>query len=355
MLDTLINISAFLLVLTPIVFIHELGHFWAARRAGITVEVFSVGFGSELLGFTDSKGTRWKFSAIPLGGYVKMVGEHSTSGTRELPGSFSAASLPKRALVVAMGPIANFLLGIGIFAVIFMVSGKAFIPPVIGAVAEGSAAEIAGLYPDDQIIEINGYSVKEFRDIRSHIVENPGREINVVIMRRGNERIIPVTPAVIIDECAGIEYGQLGVSGVGGEVRRLGIFNSVIAAGQESYAMSHAMLRGLGRLVSGRANKGEIGGPIKIAEISGMVAKRGVDAFFIWAALLSINLGLVNLLPVPVLDGGHLVLFGIEAVMRRPLSHAVRGAVTRTGMALLLTFILLVTVFDILSIIETPC
>jgi len=365
MLDFVIYITGFLFVLTLIVFVHEWGHFWAARRSGVYVEVFSVGFGKELFGWNDRFGTRWRFSVIPLGGYVRVRGDKDPSGIPDPDqshekGSFMGATLGQRAFIVAMGPIANFILGIAIFAIVFMTIGKPIAPPVVDDLVKDGAAEQAGLIPGDRIISINAYRITDFNDLRMLVAENPGRELTMVIKRDGREMDMSITPSVITEECSGAQYGQLGVINTSGEINTLGFGQSVVAAGKESYLLSMAMLRGLGRLVTGQANKGEMGGPVKIAEITGAAAKQAVEErgfvrFFLLIAALSINLGFINLLPVPALDGGHLTFFGLEAIMRRPLTPAFQEWIMRIGIAFLLSLILLVTVFDIFSWVTSPC
>ena len=355
-----ISLLAFLLVLTPVVFIHELGHFWAARRSGVTVEVFSVGFGPELFGYTDRNNTRWRFSAIPLGGYVKMAGDVSAAsapgaGAEHIKGSFQSASLKAKAFIVAMGPIANFILGVAIFAAVFMGVGKVIIPTDIGEVMEGSAAETAGLRAGDKITAINGHGISDFGQIKTHVFENPGREITVSIDRDGRILDVAVIPDVVEDKCLMAAYGRLGVVSSGGKLEKLGPIEALGAATVDSVDMSLAMLRGIGRLATGNANKGEIGGPVKIAEISGRVARQGWISLALFVAVISINLGLVNLLPVPSLDGGHLMFFGLEALMGKPLNQKAQEMIMRGGMALLLSLIVLVTLYDISSQFVAEC
>ncbi len=239
MLDIVIYITGFLFVLTLIVFVHEYGHFWAARRSGVYVEVFSIGFGKELFGWYDRNGTRWRFSAIPLGGYVRMRGDKDPTGIPDPDkshedGSFMGASLGRRAFIVAMGPVANFILGIAIFAIIFMTIGKPIAPPIVDDLIEGGAAEQAGLIPGDRILSINSYAVTDFNDLRMLVAENPGRELTMLVRRDGSEMNILVTPRVITEECSGAQYGQLGVINTSGEINQLGFGQSVVAAGKES-------------------------------------------------------------------------------------------------------------------------
>ena len=365
MLDILLILAGFLGILTLVVFVHEWGHYWAARRCGVVVEVFSVGFGRELFGWDGRDGTRWRFSAIPLGGYVRMRGDSGVAsipsqGAARQQGSFMSASLASRAFIVAMGPIANFILGAAIFAAIFFTLGKPITPPVIDDLTPGGAADTAGLLPGDRILSVNGYGVDDFNDLRLHVAENPERAIALTIRRDGRDFGISVIPDAVRDECGRVLYGRLGVMSHSGEMAQLGLTASIGAAVAESYALTLAIMRGLGRLITGQANQGEIGGPIKIAEITGMATKQAVRdqqiaRLMLLIAALSINLGFINLLPIPALDGGHLAFFGLEALMRRPLSRVVQEWVMRLGMAFLLSLIILVTFFDILSLTTAPC
>ncbi len=359
-MDFILNILAFLVVLTPVVFIHELGHYWAARRSGVVVEVFAVGFGRELIGFTDKNKTRWRLCAVPLGGYVKMRGDADgasapIAGGASLSGSFQAASLKAKAFIVAAGPIANFILGVVLIAGIYIGVGKVTIPPVVGQVQEGSAASIAGIKQGDRILSINGYDVDDFGDIRGHVFENPGKPIAILVDRDGQSLSVDAVPNTIVDKCLGTSYGQLGVVSNGGSVERLWPIAALTSSSVDSFDMALAMLRGIGRLASGDANKGEIGGPVKIAEISGRAASQGLANFIVFIAIISINLGLVNLLPLPPLDGGHLLFFALQAVTGRPINVKVQNIVMRLGMAFLLTMIMVVTFFDISGLFLSEC
>jgi len=354
------SLLAFLIVLTPVVFFHELGHFWAARRSGVIVEVFSVGFGPEILGFTDRHGTRWKFAAIPLGGYVRMAGDQDPSSTpspaaETIKGSFQSVSLGAKAFIVAMGPIANFILGILIIAVIYVSFGKVQVPNVIGDVQPGSAAEQAGMMAGDTITGVNGKKVTYFSDLREVVFESPGKPIEVTLDRGGRSLMLTVIPEVVEDRCLSTNYGRLGVVSSGGELKTFGPGEALLLATSDSFRMAIAMLRGIGRIVSGNANKGEIGGPVKIAEISGRAASQGLISFAMFTAVISINLGLVNLLPVPALDGGHLMFFGIQKLLGRPMNQRVQELIMRVGMAFLITMIIVVTFYDILGNIGSDC
>ena len=359
-MDFIVSIMAFLLVLTPVVFFHELGHFWAARRSGVGVEVFSVGFGTELFGYTDRRGTRWRFSAIPLGGYVKMAGDVDAAGApadgaSSTPGNFHAATLGARAFIVAMGPIANFILGIAIIAAIYIGVGKVVVPNIVGdVVADGPAAE-AGIEPGDRIVSADGRGIDDFGDLRALVFESPGRSLPIIVERGGRRLDLVVTPAVVEDSCLGVTYGRIGILSAGGELKRHGLAESMALAAVDSFDMAIAMLRGLARLASGNANKGEIGGPVKIAEISGRVATQGIIGVAMFVAIISINLGLVNLLPIPALDGGHLMFFGLEKLMGGPLNPRLQERIMRAGMALLLGLIVVLTFFDVLGLATKQC
>ena len=345
-------ILSFILVLTPIVFIHELGHFWVARKTGVIVDVFSIGFGKEIFGWTDRYGTRWRFAWIPLGGYVKMRGdENATSGiteeARNLEGSFAGASLFSRIVIVAAGPAANFILAFILFIGLYMSAGKLFLPPIIDEVLPGTAAERAGLQPNDIVLTINQNYVSDFNDFRVFIFESPGKPINLKIDRSGEVINITAIPDSIYLEQLGIFAGQLGIRSPVGEFRRLRISEAIIESGQECWSITVGMVRGISRLVTGNAQMGEIGGPVRIAQFSRDAALQGITSLVFFIALISINLGLVNLLPIPALDGGHLTFFIIEGIIGKPIPDALQNILMRGGIAFLLTLMLFVTIYDI--------
>ena len=350
-LGPLTYIFAFLLLLTPIVFIHEFGHYWVARRNGVIVDAFSIGFGPELWHRIDKNGTRWRIGALPLGGYVKMRGDENAASmtsesSRRIKGSFASASLSARMAIVAAGPAANFITGILIFAFIYMGVGKLSLEPVVGDVLDNSPAAVAGLQAGDIITAIDGRAVSQFNDVKGLVSENPNRSLIFEINRDGRLLDLPVVPEERCSEEMRVKYGYLGVQSTIGEMRQLGFSESLWQGAVDSFALSAAMLRGIGRMVTGQVNEGEIGGPVKIAKISGDAIQAGWINFTIIIALLSINLGLVNLLPVPALDGGHLMLFTIEAVLRRPLSDKVQGVLMRIGTAFLMSLMLVLILYD---------
>jgi len=348
------QIIGFLLLLTPVVFFHELGHYWAARRAGVVVEVFSIGFGPELFGWTSPKtGTRWRFAAIPLGGYVRMRGDENEAsaaapGAASLKGSFAGASLGWRFIIVLAGPVANFILGVFLFAVVYMTVGKVFLPAEIGEVMPETAAAEAGLEAGDLVTDINGLEIRDFNDLRGLVVEAPGRPLDFTIVRGGRELTLTVTPQPRFNEAMQIYIGVLGVKSSGAGTReRLLPGSALLAATQDAFRMSVMILRGLGRLVKGEMQAGEVQGPVGIAEISGSALQQGLVPFILLTAVISINLGLINLLPIPALDGGHLAFFAYEALFRRPLPPVLQGVLLRGGIAILLSLTVLLVVFDV--------
>jgi len=346
-------ILAFLAILTPVVFIHELGHYWVARRSGVVVEVFSIGFGPELFARVDKLGTRWRIAALPLGGYVKMRGDENAAsvpvaGSAAVAGSFSGASVWARMAIVAAGPAANFLFGVFLFAGVYMGVGKAFIPPIIGEIIEGSPAQEAGLEAGDRVLFVDGIKIDDFNTLRTIVFENPERPLLFEVDRLDALKFFTVTPRSVYSEQLKIDFGQLGVKSGEGEFRRLGVSESIINASADTLQMTYMMIRGLTRLVTGQANEGEIGGPVRIAEFSADAARQGIVGFLIFMALISINLGLVNLIPIPALDGGHLLFFTIEAVIGRPLPETFQAVLMRGGVALLLALMVCVTIYDIL-------
>ena len=351
-------IIGFLLLLTPVVFFHELGHYWVARRAGVTVEVFSIGFGPEIYGWTSPKsGTRWRVAAIPLGGYVRMRGDESEAGgaseeATSVPGSFAGAGLRWRIGIVAAGPIANFILGIVLFAMVYMTAGKIYLPAQIGEVMPDTAAAEAGLQAGDLVTEIDGISVRDFNDLRGLVVESPGRPLAFTIQRDDRELSFTVTPMPRYNEAMQIYMGVLGVKSAGaGSRERLLPGSALVAATSDAFRMSVMILRGLARLGTGQMQAGEVQGPVGIAKISGSALQQGIIPFILLTAVISINLGLINLLPIPALDGGHLVFFFYEALFGKPLPLELQNVLLRGGIAILMGLMAVLVVFDVARLI----
>ncbi|HEX6120798.1 MAG TPA: RIP metalloprotease RseP [Dongiaceae bacterium] len=349
----------FLALLTVLVFVHEYGHYIVARWCGVRVEVFSIGFGPELFGWTDSHGTRWKISAIPLGGYVKMFGQGANLLEGEAGKAMSDAdrkvafdykSVWRRMAIVAAGPVFNYIFAVILFAVIFAVHGKDVAAPVVGNVMAGSAADEAGLQPGDRILALNGSSVSAFDEIREYIQLNLDQQIAITIERNGQQQTLQVHPTVSVEtDMLGKEMrvGRLGIQS-GQSVRvNVGVVESGIEGVTRVFDISGAMLKGLWQMVTGVRPADEIGGVIRIGYLSGEIAQIGPWALMMFAAMLSVNLGLVNLFPIPLLDGGHLTYYLIEAARGKPLGERIQEWGFRVGIAFVLGLMLFATWNDL--------
>lgn len=354
------NGASFVFILTVIVFAHELGHYLVARRNGVRVEVFSIGFGPEIFGRTDRLGTRWKISLVPLGGYVKMFGESAFSGARddtaqattaeERKASFHTKRLSQRAAIVAAGPLANFVLATIILALLFATAGQPFTPPNVGAVQPGSAADEAGFQPGDVILNIGATRIERFEQVQRIVRMNPNVPLRITVKREGRELVLTATPklSVLTDRFGGrYEVGLLGVSRKGIAYVRHGPVTAVLRAAEETYRVSVLTLQAVGQIIAGTRSSEELGGPIRIAQMSGQVAEGGLTSIFWFMAVLSINLGLVNLFPIPMLDGGHLLFYAVEAVRGKPLSEKLMEYGFRIGLGLVLTLLVFVTYQDL--------
>lgn len=358
-------ILPFLAVLTVVVFIHELGHYLVGRWCGIRALTFSVGFGPELFGVDDRHGTHWQVSAIPLGGYVKFLGDENAASVpdaaavarmspEERDRSFPAAALWRRAATVAAGPIANFILAIAIFAVFFAVNGRMIADPVVATVVEGSAAEAAGLEPGDRFIAIDGEPITTFEDVRRYVAPRPGVEIAVTVERDGAPVTISVTPRrnEITDRFGNtMEVGQLGVTTDAAAGRfRVVDYSPLEAIGEgakESWFIVERTFGYIGNIIVGREDADQLGGPIRVAQVSGQMATLGIAALIQLTAVLSVSIGLLNLMPVPMLDGGHLLFYAIEAVIGRPLGEATMEWAFRIGLMAVLSLMLFATWNDV--------
>jgi len=455
-LDYWYPVVRFLVVLTVLVFVHELGHYWIARRCGVRIEVFSIGFGPEIVGWTDNADTRWKISAIPLGGYVKMFGEGEMSGESGLPRpltpaerkvSFKYKTLGQRAAIVFGGPAANFIFAILVLGCLFAIQGQPFTPATFNKVIEGSAAEEAGLLPGDQIVRLGSTEIERFEEVQQIVRMNPEKTMQIAVMRDGEEVELTVTPklfetsdsvgnlvrigllgvsraapakvgeivpggaaekagilandsiitingivtrdfsdvqkivskspgrplAFILDRagekvslsvtpalregkdhnCGVVKYGSLGVRSVRSEfraVRKLDPLNAVWQSLEETWVIIVGTLQAVSEMIVGSRSSDELGGPIKIAQMSNAVWNIGFVETVSFMALLSINLGLINLFPIPVLDGGHLLFFAFEGVLGRPLSEKIQEYSFRIGLVLVLSLMVFVFANDILNI-----
>ena len=358
------TILSFILIIGPLVFIHELGHFLVARWFGVKVETFSIGFGREIAGWTDRLGTRWKIAWLPLGGYVRFVGDMNGASMedaqwRNLPPEeraqiFHAKPLGQRALIVLAGPLANLIAAVLILAGFAYAYGEPHRPPVIASVMQNSPAARAGLAPGDRITEINGRNISNFQEIYPLVQDRPGMQLTVTYVREGREATAEMTPDIVVSKDRfGNEYrlGRIGLVPVAEEmVQDLSPAQSLISGVARTGAIIDRMATGIGQVITGRRSVAELGGPIKIAKVSGEAAELGWQPFIYLAALISINLGFINLLPVPMLDGGHLSFYAVEAIQRRPVSPRTMEIAFRSGMYALLALMLFVTFNDLGSL-----
>jgi len=350
---------AFICALGPLVFFHELGHYLVGRWFGVGAEVFSIGFGREIIGWNDSRGTRWKIGWLPLGGYVRFVGDMNPAsapalGGEDVPEELRASSFHhkpvwQRFLIVLAGPVANFLLAILIIAAFFVTFGSPQ-SNVVGLVAPDSAAAGAGIQPGDRILSISGRETETFNDVKNFVVIRPGQTV-VLELQRGDTILrasATIQKDVIADEFGQkYERGLLGVSPSDTTLERVSVVEAVPLATIATARLTGMMVEVVGQIVSGQRSPKELGGPLRIAQITGQKASLGSLEFVSLVALLSINLGFINLLPVPLLDGGHLFFYAVEAVRRRPVSLQVQEWAFRGGLAAILALVVFTTINDL--------
>jgi len=356
----------FLFVLTIVVFFHELGHFLVARWCGIKVMVFSIGFGPELLGFNDRYGTRWKLAAIPLGGYVKFFGDENAASVpdtdsiekmqpQERAVSFFHQPVRARAAVVVAGPLANFILAIVIFAGVFALYGKQIATARVDAIQAGSAAAEAGFQAGDLVVSIDGRAIDSFSDMQRVVSVNAGKPLDIKVDRGGTTVALTAVPALkeIKDNFGNVHrIGVLGISrSMAPEDVKTQSVNPLSALWmgvEETWFVIDRTVNYIGGVVTGREAADQLGGPIRIAQVSGQVATAGIVALIHLAAVLSVSIGLLNLFPVPLLDGGHLMFYAIEAARGRPLSEKAQEVGFRIGFAIVVMLMVFATFNDIL-------
>ena len=355
----IVSIVVFAVVLTILVFVHEMGHYMVARWRGVRVETFSVGFGPEIVGWRDSAGTRWRVSWLPLGGYVKFFGDFGVASKRaqaerltpaERTVSFHHKSLGSRVAIVAAGPLANFAFAIFLLAGLYATSGQPFSPPVIAAVEPDSPAATSGFRAGDRLVEINGVSVDRFEDLMQFVLANPGHTLTFVLERDGVETELSATPGTrVITDRAGIEreIGYLGVRSSGYEIVRHNLIAAMWFATKQTVFIAEQTMIAAGRMITGRMATDDLRGPIGIAQLSGQVAQIGLVALIEFTALISISLGLINLFPIPLLDGGHLLFYAIEFVRGKPLGERAQEFGFRIGLVLVVMLMILATWNDI--------
>ena len=358
----------FLFVLTIVVFFHELGHFLMARWCGIKVLVFSIGFGPEIAGFYDRYGTRWKISAIPLGGYVKFFGDENAASVpdqaasatmteAEKKDSFQFQPVGSRALVVAAGPVANFLLAIAIFAGIFMTVGKQTTSARVDTVQPGSAAQTAGFKPGDMVLTINGEKIESFSDMQRIVSISAGAPLTIEVERDNAQVTLKAVPQLkeLKDNFGNVH--RLGVLGISrsmapGDIKteKAPPLRAIVMGAQETWFVVDRTLSYITGVFAGREAADQLGGPIRIAQVSGQVATAGFAPLIHLTAVLSISIGLLNLFPIPLLDGGHLLFYAIEAIRGRPLSERAQELGFRIGLAIVLMLMIFATFNDILHL-----
>ena len=359
-------ILPFLILIMIVVFIHEYGHYYFAKRYGVAVTDFSIGFGKELFGWNDKSGTRWKICWIPLGGYVKFFGDRNVFSQadqekliekyneEDRKKLFVLKPLYQRALIVFGGPLANFLLALLIFFSIYTFAGKDFTPAMINEVQKDSPAMIGGLKQNDIILEIDGNEVKSIMDVSKFITLSTDDFIDFKVKRSYDEILLKVKPTMVLSEDnLGNKINKrivgIKLSAYNNEINhvKLGPAQAIYHAANEVYFVSISSLKYIGAMIFGKADTSQLGGPIRIAKISGQVAEFGLLAFISMMAYISISLGLINLFPIPMLDGGHLMFYAFEKVLGRPLSQKTQEGFFRIGMFLLLTLMIFTTFNDL--------
>jgi regulator of sigma E protease len=358
----------FLFVLSLVVFFHEFGHFLVARLCGVRILVFSIGFGPELVGFNDRHNTRWKISAVPLGGYVKFFGDDNAASVPDAPRlesmpesdrarSFFFQPVYKRAAIVAAGPIANFILAIVIFAMVFMLYGKQTMSARVDAVQADSAAAAAGFQPGDLVVSIDGHAIGDFEQMQRIVSESAGSQLDIKIDRKGAALDLKATPALkeIKDNFGNVH--RIGILGISRSTaaedlksQPVGPLQAVALGAEETWFVVDRTLSYIGGVIVGREAADQLGGPIRIAQISGQVASIGFVALIHLAGVLSVSIGLLNLFPIPLLDGGHLLFYAIEATRGRPLSERAQEVGFRIGLAIVVMLMIFATFNDIVHL-----
>jgi regulator of sigma E protease len=358
----------FLFVLTVVVFVHELGHFLVGRWCGVGVTAFSIGFGPEIVGWNDRHGTRWKLSAIPLGGYVKFVGDVNGASVpdqealaRMAPAeraiSFPFQSIGKRAAIVAAGPIANFILAIAVFGGMTYLNGRQILTPRIEAIQPGSAAERAGFLPRDLIVSIDGVAVGSFAEMQRIVSTSADEDLTVVVDRDGRTVTVHARPDLKEQETPFGKH-RIGLLGLQAsrdpadlKTVRYGVLDSLRMGAAECWYVVDRTFNYIGKLLVGRESADQLSGPIRIAQVSGQVASiGGFGGLVSLVAVLSVSIGLINLFPIPLLDGGHLLFYGIEASRGRPLSDRAQEIGFRIGLAIVVMLMLFATWNDIVHL-----
>lgn len=378
----------FILVLSVLVFVHEWGHYIVARMCGVKVDSFSIGFGKELFGWTDKQGCRWKFSLIPLGGYVQMFGDSDPASARHEEGvedakgekirdfteeekkvAFYSQPVGRRAAIVFAGPAVNYIFAIILLTGLYVTQGQPYMPPIVAGVMEDSAAFDAGIRPGDMIVQVNDRKINSFNDLRKNAALNLDQEVTLKLRRalpgtaesgdlaweKETETMI-LTPRLVVDvDRFGFrhETGRIGVRSLpndGQEIREHSFGSAMLAAFKDAYYITVDTLEALKQMILGIRSTDELGGILRIGAYAGDFAQQGLIAFITFAALLSVNLGLINLLPIPILDGGHLVMYAMEKLRGKPLGEQVQEYALRVGLVFLVSIMFFATWNDLVQL-----
>ena len=358
-INGLIALAVFIPVITVIVSIHEFGHYAVAKLCKVKIDAFSIGFGREIFGWNDKSGTRWKFCWLPLGGYVKMFGDVNPASApdpkmqnlseEEKKLTFHFKKLPQKAAIVAAGPVANFILTIAIITFFYSYYGKAIYQTQIGEVVAESAAAEAGLKEGDIILSLDGKKMNTFSDIAREISLNVGTPVEIKLLREKKEMTITATPKFTeIQDALGntVQVGRLGIVTTEGEFEQLSLPKALVAASLETYYMGTSTLKAMGQMITGKRGLEGLGGPLRIAKYSGQASKQGFRTVLWLIALISVNLGLINLFPIPVLDGGHLLYYVIEVLQGKPLADKYQEYGFRVGLILIIALAIFATIND---------
>lgn len=367
-MDTLIQLSGwlvpFLILLTVVVFVHEFGHFLMARWCGVAVKTLSIGFGPEIAGFTDRHGTRWRLSWIPLGGYVKFIDDENAASAgqksleqlspEERKHSFQSKSLAARAAIVTAGPVANFILAAAIFSFIYAFFGEQVTAPKVDVVVEGSAAERAGFLPSDLVISIDGRVIESFGEMQQIVGLSAGKTLSFVVDRQGREIELTATPEIkeVTDRFGNkLRIAQLGIQrnaeATEWTSRHYGPLSATVMGIKKTYFLIDSTIRAIFGILTGRESADQLGGPIRIAQLSGQIFSLGYVDFIHFIGILSVGIGFINLLPIPMLDGGHLLFYSIEAIRGRPLSQRTQEIGFRIGFVFIVMLMLLTVKNDV--------
>jgi regulator of sigma E protease len=364
--DFIHTLWSFFIVLSVIVFIHEFGHYIVAKLCGVKITAFSIGFGKEIFGWNDRSGTRWKLSLLPLGGYVKMYGDSSAASTADSNAmeqmseadknlTFHHKSLPRKMAIVSAGPIANFLLTIVVFTYFIMTTGLPSVEPIVGEIMEDSPAQEAGLQKGDRIFQINDDKISSFGDIPYIISTNLGTPVTLYVLRNNERRTIILTPKEVESEDGlgnKVKHPLIGIKSADITYEKANFMQAVGESARRTYLICTTTLRVIGQMITGQRGARDLKGPIGIAQLSGQATDKDFHTTLWLIAMLSANLGLVNLFPIPMLDGGHLLFYIVEAISGRPLAQKVQEYGFRAGFAILITLMAFTLLNDIVRIVR---